>query len=257
MKKFVAGTEITLQIAVYDTDGGNAPDGSATVSVSGPTGVVHTDVAASVVNGVVEVTIPNTANVLTGPQREARLVMVLSGGLSTVETYMIEDPALALVMSVPSESAQTLMDALALSFDVEGVEMWLEATIDNRIRALKEAWVRISKLRLSPYRLNDDVTGVDYQIVDGAIRVNQMTTDQWTALPTAFKTAVKRAQLLEAESIINGDPVGDRRREGLLSKTVGEASEMFRSGKQLELPVSSRALRELKGYVIFSFQVSR
>ena len=255
MKKFVAGNDIVLQIAVYDQNGAAAPDGPATATVSD--GATSTVLSTSIVSGVAEVTVPANLNDLGAATRASRIVTVTAGEISAIDAYVIENPTAAISLTIPKDSAQTVFDALSLAFDLDDIDMWLDAEVEDRVRTLKEAWSRICRLRLTPYRWNDDVTGAASEVVAGEVRLNEITLDQWNLLPEAFKCAAKRAQLIEAESIISGDPVGDRRREGLLSKTVGEASEMFRSGKQLDIPISSRALSELKGYVSFSFRVSR
>jgi hypothetical protein len=87
--------------------------------------------------------------------------------------------------------------------------------------------------------------------------IGLLTAAEIEALPALFLQALRMAQIAESDSILGGDPVGELRREGLMSKTVGESSQMYRPGKPLVMPVSDRAMRYLAGYVRRSLVVGR
>lgn len=63
--------------------------------------------------------------------------------------------------------------------------------------------------------------------------------------------------MIEANARLGGTDVSDLRREGLMSATVGEVSQMFRPSKPLVLPISHRALQVLAGYITWSVRASR
>jgi hypothetical protein len=77
----------------------------------------------------------------------------------------------------------------------------------------------------------------------------EMTEEYFESFPLHFITALRRAQIAEANEVLSlGDP-SDKRKVGIMSETIGESSMMFRVGKPLELGLSHAALSILKGYV--------
>ena len=94
-------------------------------------------------------------------------------------------------------------------------------------------------------------------ITRGNFKLKDLTSEEWGYLPTHFKDSLKQAQLIEACVILGGDPIGDRRDQGLLSKTVGESSEMFRAGMPTKHAISPTAMAELRGYIDRSVRISR
>lgn len=85
-----------------------------------------------------------------------------------------------------------------------------------------------------------------------------MTSEQWlTWYPEEFRAALRRAQIIEADVIVGGDKVNDKRRLGILSESIGESSMMFRVGKPLDLGMSDAALRELTGYIDLRVTLTR
>jgi hypothetical protein len=76
-------------------------------------------------------------------------------------------------------------------------------------------------------------------------------------LPSKAVTKLKKACLLEADSILGGNPVEDRRRMGLMSHSAGESAHFFRPTRPLELPVCKEAARALTPYVRFTLKTTR
>lgn len=77
------------------------------------------------------------------------------------------------------------------------------------------------------------------------------------ALEAKAYNALIIAQLTEANGILGGNPVEDRRRMGLLSDSAGESAHFFRTSKPLELPVYRDTMNALRGYVFWTGKVSR
>lgn len=89
------------------------------------------------------------------------------------------------------------------------------------------------------------------------VRLATMSLADFDALPEAFRKALKRAQLAEADVILGGDVVGRMRRDGIVSKTVGESSSTFSDRPYLNLPISRQAYDEVQRYVVFRVGVAR
>jgi hypothetical protein len=87
--------------------------------------------------------------------------------------------------------------------------------------------------------------------------LDEKTDAELKALPEQFLNAIRLAQVIEADSILGGNETEDLRESGLLSKTVGESSQMFRSGVAMKLPLSKRAYQVLKRYTMRNNKIGR
>lgn len=158
-----------------------------------------------------------------------------------------------LVMMV--NSYQTLNQAKLLTLDMPDQIAWMSANDRRKQAALIEAFERIGKLRFNIYDSN--FPSRDNLIYPAASHLNSLTSVEFAQLPTLFTNAVLKAQIIEADVILGGDPISKKREEGLMSNSVGESSVMFRPGKPLITAVSKRALDQLSGWVTFSIQIGR
>lgn len=57
------------------------------------------------------------------------------------------------------------------------------------------------------------------------------------------------AQIIEAEYLLGGNPVEQRRRMGLMSESIGEVSQFFRTSMPMTTPVCSDCYRVLSRYI--------
>lgn len=72
------------------------------------------------------------------------------------------------------------------------------------------------------------------------------------------KQILMKAQLLEASAILEADQTLAMRRKGIMSTSVGESSQFFRTSKPLELPmISQKAIGLIKPYLRWSVAVGR
>ena len=138
------------------------------------------------------------------------------------------------------------------------LDTWDEQEDGRKQGALREAWNRLSRIPFIPWREFETVPqNVERELSSGDFALNQITLEAWNALPSVFRDAVKRAQLIEAAVILDGDPTWDRRQDGLISKTVGESSEMFSSKKPAFSTISPKAYREVSGYIRRRISIGR
>lgn len=264
MNVFLAGSFVSLTIPLQDRNGNAYSATAVEYRVVGNDGseLLPKTVVSPFVSGSNAVTIgvsPSLNSVTPidslaiGPDkagavsvREIRTIeLYLTVGLNTVMIvawYALE-PTNVLIAGLNSFQAYSHADALA--FDIPGLNGWQSATEAERISALVDAHLGICQLRFSIF---DHRPG-------GALAL--MTPIQYEALPISFKAALCKAQVAEADSLLGGNPVDIRRKEGLMLESIGEVKQMFRPGKPLDLPVSKRALKYLSPFVTFAKHIGR
>lgn len=198
-------------------------------------------------------TIPAEYNMLAGKDRSLRSLTLTvtndSGGSVEIrQDYVIVSH---LDLAVPAQSFQTIGESALNAMDVPSIEQ-LEAAPDYvKRKALIEAAKRISSLPfdMSSQRDGQRIITDFFSYTDDEIDLQAMTTEQWASLDAKFKEALVKAQLVEANDILGGNPIEDQRRAGLLSHTVSESKHMYRTGKPIQMAVGNRAMRYLSGYI--------
>lgn len=144
---------------------------------------------------------------------------------------------------------------------------WDGATDQQRIGALIHAHANIARIAFTvPFdrgaRQDTDFaaygTGDDF-VWDRSRRVslNSMTAERWAQLPKTFTDAVSRATVVEADTLLGGDSIGDKRRDGIISETIGESSTFYQSKPILDLPISRRAYSILRRFINIEIGASR
>lgn len=198
-------------------------------------------------------TVADTYNALSVDEdsrgvRKIEVLYVDSAGISrkAINRYMLEsDDGLV-------EGANTFMvyeRALAVAHDLPSSDGWDYAEERKQIAALKEAFNNITTLS---FKLTAD--GEAFNLV-----LDFTTADLLTLLSDYpdFWNALEMAQIAEADAILGGNEVEDKRRDGLMSETVGESSNMYRPGKPLISVIRTKTLRYLSGYVSMSKRIGR
>lgn len=116
----------------------------------------------------------------------------------------------------------------------------------EQVGALINAYYNIANLSVNNLSDDDEVTST-----------MDLTASDIAGLDTAAMKALIRAQIIEANSVLGGNPVEDRRRMGLISDSAGESAHFFRTTKPLELPVSKATALALRGYLTWSKRLGR
>lgn len=180
-----------------------------------------------------------------------------NGTYSDTQTYVVKSVTPLVRMA---NSFMTLPEASLVRFGLTKADGWDAAGEDARIAALVSAFKNMCALRYrflvsdqSQSRITD-LSGIGYDTVFGRIyqTVNDMTLygerdmQEW---PAVFVEALKRAQLAEANTLLSGDQVNDKRRQGIVSERTGESQMAFRDIPDIVMPVSREALQHLRGYL--------
>jgi len=259
MKTYLASNDVVETIILDDDDGVPYAATGVTYRVYDENDVnVVSTTPVTLVDGALDVaiTVGASSNELPiGQVRGLRTIELLietaSGMFGKRVSYVVLNGE---VVVKGENSYQTFSEALLGAMDLPGLVAWQDATRDERVAALVDSHSRLAKLRFSiKYDNGQTRLGGATEIAD----IRNLSLEEFLALPLEFISSLQKAQIVEADTALGGDPIDEQRRGGLMSSTVGEVSQMYRSGTPLILPVSERALRHLTGYVKFGIGVGR
>lgn len=259
MKSYPVGLAFVVTIPFLDLNGDPVSPTGLFARVVNEDGTVLDTFTPAVVEGDtdVELDIPATCNAAPGA-RSVELDMTVEGGvITTTVNYLVVAPV---VLQLFENSFQTSLQALALSSEMVNLVGWDGAGAADRSKALAEAFFRLTTIGYRAQRAEDLDTQNYIPDTDLVIKPRSwpyMTIERWKALPARFRKALCKAQILEANEILRGDPVEGKRRQGILSESIGESSMMFRSGKPLDLGISPAALQALSGFIEYRIATTR
>lgn len=261
MTAFLAGTEVTLSVPLVDADGValdasavqyrlSTLDGAELLTLADMPSFGHGNVEALVV-------VPAPLNALpNGVTRDLRLIELhcLVGTNITIvrAEYVIEAIS---VLVVGLNSFQSLSQAQFNARLIPNMHGWDASTPEQQTAALVDARLHICQLSFD--NIYDDNRNVIRDTFWANADMSALSPEAFARLPAAFRAALGRAQLAEADAILGGDPVEIKRRAGLLQDNVGESRQTYRLGKPLDLPCSRRALSYLSRYVTFAKRIGR
>lgn len=262
MDRFAVGTDVSLQIAYVDyNDMPIAPtavsysvfDENGTlivgpVALSGP----YTDTA--------DIIVAAAYNASVGA-RQIEVKMTTATGDSYVDArYQLQDGSTRLVLL--KNTFQTLIQALLTANDMVNVSSWVEADENQQIAALVEAYYRLTRFAyLIKWPEYVDTQNIYLQDMHARITPQMwpvMTPALFAPYPVQFQAALKKAQIVEANAVLIGDPVADKRRSGVQSETIGESKMTFRGGiRQLDFGVSRETFNVVKSYIDYRLTLTR
>jgi hypothetical protein len=181
--------------------------------------------------------------------RRLESVVTHPGGVERkVFAYGVEAEKSLVVMR---NSFQTYEMALVVARSRVNIETFESASEDRRKAALQEAYTRICGLPMI------------YSIVDadGNLEAeNEIYMDTWqfidadaflTSFPSHFRKALRMAQVVEADELLQGNIVARKHAQGIASETIGESSVTLRSGfsGSTDVGVSAATMSILNGYI--------
>lgn len=262
MKSYYSGFDTAITIDLVDDDGNQYIANSAQyrvldeseVEIVPPGAATLQDAGASVLVSVPALSNTLAPGVFRGLRRIELMVNTGEGTVLQSESYMIVANE-QLIVGV--NSYQAYSEAQLNSMDIPNLAAWGDATQKERIAALVESHTRLGRLQYSISSLADAQDRLTPAAVTNISNMAELTAAELSALPGSFMLALKKAQIIEADTALGGDPIDEQRRGGLMSTSIGEVSQMYRPGAPLVLAVSARALRYLTGYVKFGMKIGR
>lgn len=167
---------------------------------------------------------------------------------------------------IPGQSFATVADAQMQAIDMlngdtlladgEGLmrKRLIEAT--RRVKTLPFSIRKILRIDFDRYERPQNMLNV-YDIpwgADGVYRHDlvdweRMTQEKFDELPDYFKEALMLAVVNEACEIANGNDVAAAREDGILSESIGETTNMYRTGKAANVRVARSTWRLLTSYI--------
>lgn len=164
------------------------------------------------------------------------------------QQYVLESPG---VVEIGGNSFASYGSLILMAQNVADTEALDEASIQDQRSALINAWYNIGDVPLINLGLTDDAgNSVDYQ-------GRELNATRLAALSSSVYERLKRAQIIEANFILGGNPVEDRRRTGMISDSSGESAQFFRTSRPVELPICKAAANALRGLVSWNLKISR
>lgn len=121
-----------------------------------------------------------------------------------------------------------------------------EASFDEIQIAMAQAWRNISHVSV-----NITVNNVTYT------STSELDPASLAEMDSKDRRLLIEAQIIEADFLLGGNPVEQRRRMGLMSESIGEVSQFFRTAKPLALPVCLDAIRRLSKFIYNSRRIAR
>lgn len=274
MNVFSANTAVTLDVPLQDRNGNPLSVSGVSYRVTDQNGtelVPVTTLDGFIANApVATIVVPAEINALAADTLMAlrQVTLLCTVGANTVTLHAPYGLSVFDPLKSGVNSFMTYAQAQFVALTLTGIEGWDGADEQARIVALIEARTRILRLNFDPYGRNNTNQSVLSLIPNGSRVVRApgvawvgdlslLTPEQFNQLPVDFMTALRQAQLVEANAILGGDTIDQKRRDGLVQDNIGESRQMFRSGKPLELPVARRTLGYLTGYVTYSLRTGR
>lgn len=206
--------------------------------------VVRPQATASSAASAASATVPAASNQLAAGAvrglRNVRFEFQVSGQTFFAEArYVIEAVSKLVTMT---NSFQTYEEALLTRFDLPTLDGWDVASEAEQIAALTVAHDRMCRLTYR-YRLGQDAVEYDESIKYWYVSdIRQRTLAEFNAYPEPLKQALRRAQLYEADAVLSGDPVGDKRLAGVISETIGESKMFFSNVQPARTPLCRAAM---------------
>lgn len=177
-------------------------------------------------------------------------------------------------LTVGVNSFMTYRQAQKMAMDMPKLNNWESMSQSQRISALLEAKQRICRLAFDFGQVQLDMTKQDYVVqaagkprcvqvgeifgvCGGSVKLEDLSVEDFEALPTKFRTALMQAQLAEANDVLEVDSIAERRRQGLILETIGEVKQMFSSIIPAQMAVSSKAMSYLSRYLASGKKIGR
>jgi hypothetical protein len=252
---YPSGVERISTIEFKDSAGNVVAPTSAVYSVLNEDGVEIGSGAIAIVGTPTEasVTVSGVSNTLSGlawrAWRSIRLTFTdANGNQHTAKDEYFITAVDSLIVGV--NSFATFGKLQMISEDLGCLDEFKVATELDAIKALIGAWTNIGKLRVDQYRLSMLNQSKDY--ADNLFKsytTRTLTETDLAALERERYESLLQAQCFEAEFLLGGNPVEDRRRAGFISDSSGESTQFFRSSAPLRLPVCREAMEALRGFM--------
>jgi hypothetical protein len=268
----VAGALIaspTVSYEVFD-EVGNVVQGPTTIN---PPAASQTTIALLLSSTVNTLGMIPDPTIVTGPPipaprglRQIVTTFVSTDGTFVDTQYYVLNAADPLVRMV--NSFITTAETHLTRYELLNMDGWDQSTEDAQLAALATAYEHMLQLRyrfpigenfqsriVDFYGMSvDNVFGRIFMVLADIAYYTDIDFQGW---PGQFQNALKRAQMAEANFLLNGDPIIDKRNSGVIAEAIGEAKMNFRTVPDVVTPVCKDALQHLRGFLNSSIIIGR
>ena len=164
------------------------------------------------------------------------------------------DNVVGVDLAVGQNTLVTQPQAMMLIKEMVGVNALANAEQDVQIAALMEAYDRISSMELRSRIFPHEIS---YKNGKEVKSIGELDALSLYKLSLQMRKSFMKAQVYEADALLGGDPVADLRNQGVMSYTVGEVKQFFRTVKPLDFTISMRAMGQIGKYIQYNRGVAR
>jgi hypothetical protein len=216
-------------------------------------------------SGNVTLEVPLATNTLpVNKNRSLRIVefyfvTAADGEFKERQRYIIQNFK---VLEFLTNSFQTLDQAYLTAMEIPDIDGWNAAEDNDKIAAMITAHQAVCRLAFRFYKDEDQAQlEYTYKASPGEYiyvpRMRLIKLSDWNQFPARFQNALRRAQVIEADINLAGDPIRDKRMDGIVSETIGESKMFFNNRPPISLPVARRTLEALAGYFYYNNRITR
>jgi hypothetical protein len=268
MDTYVAGSDVIVSIFVTDVDGNAIVPTALAVSVKDEDdNILVPETSISSFNpsdSQYDYTVLATHNVITKADggRVVTLKITTASGVFYSNVFYILRSVDKLLVPINSFASELKLRLVASK--VPNLDEWNMATEDEKYLALVSAHRKLDNFRFKMGRYASDLSRIINwpgekvsEIIISRGSLSRMTKESFMELPERFREALVYGQIVEANSILKGDQSDELGVSGLLSRTVGESSMMFRSIKPVNYGLSKDTLVYLAEFLDSSIGIGR
>ncbi|MPS48546.1 hypothetical protein [Methylobacillus sp.] len=261
VKAYLSGSEVRLTIPLVGADGAPIAAKSIqfTVTNQNDEALIERTNLLNFTEGDTEANIYLLAstNTVSGDNlREVRVVeLFVNDDVGTVRLEHIYAIEKEHILLEGVNSFQGYAKAIMTSMELSKIESWHLADKSDRIIALIQARHDFGALIFRQYIADEDQNRLNDMF--SARDIRRLRPEAFRALPEEFKTALRRAQVLQADSILRTNEFQEYLEAGATDVTIGEARIVFNQVRKYEGQIDNRAMKELSRWVENRVRISR
>lgn len=250
MKVYRAATEVPLSIPLIDDEGRPLSPTALFYRVLDDEGAQVQASTAIPLPGAskVNLTISAATNTLSeGTIGFRRVELTITAATTEVVLvdYLLEEKQ---IFEVPTNSFMTYETALIVARTVTPLNGWAAASEETRKFALFRSFDQLNSF------------AYEFRYADGRVEnmtVEELDTGSFALLTTRQIGDFRKAQLMQADYLLGGNPIERDIQDGLQSSTVGEVSQFYRPRPTLNLAVCKNALSYIGKYIDWNVRLGR
>lgn len=157
-------------------------------------------------------------------------------------------------LNVGQNTFVTIAQALQLAKELLQVDSFVNADTVTQKAALIDAYERICSMKLRSRILPP---AISYKDGVEVLSMGELNAQDLATLHLQMRKEFMKAQIYEANFNLGGDPISELRKQGVMSYTVGEVKQFFRTVKPIDFTISMKALGQIGKYINYSVGVAR